>query len=235
MEPPSDADARRAVPAVASARRACTRCARSCRDRTSISSTCSAPAHAARGDRSPGARHRLGSRRRRGVRRARRAGDRRRRRVCGRRRSSATSRSILRLARAMDMQRRVGVAPATLYAWANADARRRRRRHDRPGGQGALRRDALARGRAHAQRSAARRAPRRARRLPAAADARSRRHEPQPAVRVLPHRRRHEPVHAHVADPAGDRRGADVLPALPDEPRAEGAAARSSTTTTGSG
>ena len=33
------------------------------------------------------------------------------------------------------------------------------------------------------------------------------------------------PVHADVAHPAGDRRRADLLPALPDEPRAEGAAA----------
>ena len=115
--------------------------------------------------------------------------------------------------------------PPTLYAWANTHSRCRRRRGDRPGGEGALRRDALARSRAAAQRSAARRAPRRARRLPAAAHARSRHQEPQSALRVLPHRRRHEPVHADVADPSGHRRRADLLPALPDEPRAAGPAA----------
>ena len=140
--------------------------------------------------------------------------------------SRRTNPLMLRLARAIDVQRRVGVAPATLYAWANgvpdADGAATivqavKARYDE------TRWLEVARG---AQRSAASRAPRRAGRVPAPAHARSRGHEPEPVVRVLPDRRRHEPLHAHVAHPPGHRRRADVLPTLLDEPRAEGAAAR---------
>ncbi len=134
--------------------------------------------------------------------------------------------TLLRLARAMEIQRRVGVAPATLNVWASgtpdadgaaAIVQAVKARYDETrwlevAGQlndplRAERRDALVV-------------------LPAAADARPRRQEPQSALRVLPHRRGHEPLHAHVANQAGDRRGPDVLPALPHEPRAEGSAAR---------
>ena len=191
---------RRAVPALAPAGRASTRCARSCRARTPTCSTCSARATLARGAGAAGAGHRAGS-------------------AASSRRSSARrawrSTPSAGLAPAGGPGRGAGdpapgprgrrAAPASAwrrrrsYAWANsvpdadgaaAIVQAVKARYDETrwlevartlnDPLRAERRDALV-----------------AYLLPRLRDLGVT--QPQPALRVLPHRRGHEPVHAHVA------------------------------------